>query len=284
MSRYPTPASLLENETDLVSLPDVVIHLQEAIADPSSTADTIANIIGNDPGLTARLLKLANSPLYGFSGRIDTISRAVSLVGTESLYHLVLATCVVSTFRNIPAKLLDMDEFWIQSAYCGVVARLLAKEARVLHPERLFVAGLLHAIGSLLIYVKCPDEAREILLASQGRRELVPLLERDLLGFTYADVGAEIARQWNLPLWLQKAIGYHLRPEAAGEQQFETGILYLADRLTDVLVQGDAIEDILAEIPGEIMDMTHLQEGQILRAMTEVYYEFTEVSSMLLSP
>ncbi len=283
MNKYPTPAALLEDDTDLVSLPDIVIRLQEAVRDPKSTADTFADIIGNDPALTARLLRLANSPLYGYGGRIDTVSRAVTLVGLEPLYHLALATCAISTFRNIPATLIDMDEFWVQSTYCGVVARLLAREAGVLHPERLFVAGLLHGIGSLLIYLKCPDEAREILLASQGKRSLIPLLEKDVLGFTYADVGAEIARRWNMPPWLQAAIGGHLQPEAVEEYQFETGLLYLADRLTDVLIQGDAVEDILAEIPDGVMALIRLREGQILEVMTEVYYEFSEVSSVLLS-
>jgi len=283
MSTYPTPSALLENETDLVSLPDVVFMLQEAIADPRSTAESIAEVISRDPALTARLLRLANSPIYGFGGRIDTVSRAVTLVGVEPIYHLALATCALNTFRNIPVQLIDMDEFGVQSVYCGVVARLLAKKANVLHPERLFVAGLLHAIGSLLIYCKCPDQAREILLASQGKRELVPLLEKDLLGFTYADVGAEIARLWNMPAWLREAIGFHTHPEDAEHIPLEAAHLYLADRLTNVLVQGEAVEDVLAEIPPSVLELTRLNEGQILQVMTDVYYDFTEVADVLLS-
>ncbi len=281
--KYASPAELLDSERDLVSLPDVVIRLQEAIDDPKSTAETIGAIVACDPALTARLLRLANSPIYGFSGRVDTISRAVTLVGMEPLYHLALATCAVSTFRNLPVQLIDMDEFWMQSVYCAVVSRLLAKEAKVLYPERLFVAGLLHAIGSLLIYRRCPDQAREILLASQGKRRLVPLLEKDLLGFTYAEVGAEIAKAWKMPLWLQEAIACHLNPETASHHPFETALVHLACRLTDVLVQGDAVEDILAEIPEEIKALTRLREGQIAEVMTEVYFEFIEVAKMLLS-
>jgi len=283
MSDYPTPLALLESESDLVSLPDVVVMLQEAIGDPRSTAESIADIISRDPALTARLLRLANSPIYGFGGRIDTVTRAVTLVGVEPIYHLALATCALTSFRNIPVQLIDMDEFWVQSVYCGVVARSLARKAKVLHPERLFVAGLLHQIGSLLIYCKCPDPAREILLASQGRRELVPLLEKDLLGYTYADVGAEIARQWNMPPWLGESIGHHIHPEEAGEFTLETALLHLADRLTSVLVHGEAVEDILAEIPPSSLELTRLSEGQILQVMTDVYYDFTEVADVLLS-
>lgn len=283
MSKYASPAELLESERDLVSLPDVALRLQEAIDDPRSTAETIGAIVACDPALTARLLRLANSPIYGFSGRIDTVSRAVTLVGMEPLYHLALATSAVSTFRNLPVQLIDMDEFWVQSTYCAVVARLFAKEVKVLYPERLFVAGLLHAIGALLIYLKCPDEAREILLASQGQRRLVPLLEKALLGFTYADVGAEIAKQWNMPAWLCEAIACHLAPETANCYPLETALLHLADRLTDVLVQGDAIEDVLAEIPEETKALCRLREGQILGVMGEVYFEFAEVAKLLLS-
>ncbi len=283
MSKYPTPGALLESESDLVSLPDIVVLLQEAIADPHSTAESIASIISRDPALTARLLRLANSPIYGFGGRIDTVSRAVTLVGVEPIYHLALSTCALHSFRNIPVQLIDMDEFWVQSVYSGVVARLLAVKANVLHPDRLFVAGLLHGIGSLLIYCKCPDQAREILLASQGKRELVPLLENDLLGFSYADVGAEIARRWNMPPWLVVSIANHIDPEAASSFQLETSLLHLADRLTSVLVFGEAVEDILAEIPPSVLELTRLNEGQILQVMTAVYYEFTEVADVLLS-
>ncbi len=283
MSNYSTPAELLESETDLVSLPDAVVLLQEAIADPRSTANTIAGIISRDPALTARLLRLANSPIYGFGGRIDTVSRAVTLVGVEPIYHLALSTCALHSFRKIPVQLIDMDEFWVQSIYCGVVARLLARQAEVLHPERLFVAGLLHGIGSLLIYCKCPDQAREILSASQGKRALVPLLEKDLLGFTYAEVGAEIARRWNMPDWLVSSIAQHVDPESADAFSLETALLYLADRLTNVLVFGEAVEDILADIPPPVLEMTGLKEGQVLHVMTEVYYEFTEVADVLLS-
>ncbi len=283
MSQYASPAALLESERDLVSLPDVVFRLQEAINDPRSTAETIGAIVACDPALTARLLRLANSPIYGFSRRVDTVSRAVTLVGMEPLYHLALATSALSAFRKLPVQLVDMDEFWLQSIYCAVVARLFAKEAKVLYPERLFVAGLLHSIGALLIYLKCPDAAREILLASQGKRALVPLLEKDLLGFTYADVGAEIAKVWNMPAWLQETIGCHLYPETALNYPFETALVHIADRLTDVLVQGNAVEDILAEIPEEVKSLTGMREAQIVEVMTEVYYEFTEVAQLLLS-
>lgn len=283
MSKYNSPAELLESGSDLISLPDVVFHLQQAIADPNGNSATIGEIIAKDPALTARLLKLANSPIYGFGGRIDTVTRAITLVGVQPLYSLALATCALSKFRNIPAQLIDMDEFWVQSTYCAVVARLLAKEAGVLHPERLFVGGLLHGIGALLLYYKCPDEAREILLAAQGKRSLIPLLEKDLMGFTYADVGGEIARQWNMPEWLQEAIRYHLEPEQARDFSLETALVSLASRLTSVLAEGDAVEDVVAEVPASILNITGLEENQIKRIMAEVYYEFTEVADLLLS-
>ena len=283
MSKFNSPAELLETGSELISLPDVLFQLQEAIANPNGNASVIGEIISKDPALTARLLKLANSPIYGFGGKIDTVSRAVTLVGVDSLYSLALATCALSKFRNIPTQLIDMDEFWVQSTYCAVVARLLAKEAGVLHPERLFVGGLLHGIGALLLYYKCPDETREILLAAQGKRSLVPLLEKDLLGFTYADVGREIARQWNMPVWLQEAIGLHLEPEKVKEFPLETALVSLAVRLTGVLSEGDAVEDILAEMPTEILEITHLEDSQVEQVMSDVYYEFTEVADLLLS-
>ena len=142
--------ALLDDVEGLVSPPDVCLRLFELIHAPTTGAKDIAAVVGVDPNLTTRLLRIANSSFYNFSRKIDTISRAVTVIGTAELYQLVLSVSAVKTFANIPNELVKMETFWRHSVYTGLLARALAIRANVLHPERLFVSGLMHDIGSLV--------------------------------------------------------------------------------------------------------------------------------------
>ena len=121
------------------------------LEDPNTTANDLGRVIGRDTGLTARLLKIVNSAFYGFQSRIETVSRAVTIIGMRELRGLVLAASAIEAFSKVPNKVLNMANFWRHSVYCGVVAQLLAERSNVLHAERLFVAGLLHDIGLVAI-------------------------------------------------------------------------------------------------------------------------------------
>jgi len=144
----------------LVSLPEVCHRLHELLEDPRKNSTDIARLIAQDADLTARLLKIANSSLYGYGGRINSLERAISLIGTSELLVLVLATSSVMTFPKIPGEFFNMASFWRHSVYSGVVARLLAQRCHVLHPERLFIAGLLHDIGLFALCVSHAGLAR----------------------------------------------------------------------------------------------------------------------------
>ncbi|HYE37055.1 HDOD domain-containing protein [Methylocaldum sp.] len=277
-----TPETLVIGAPQLASPPAAVARISTILGRENFTAGEVAEAIGQDPALTARLLKIVNSPYYGFSGRIDTISRAVGLVGVDMLYSLALTTSVIQGFRKIPTCLVNMTDFWLNSLYCGEIARLLAKEASVLHSERLFVAGLLHRIGALIIYIRLPDEAREILLAAAGDDRLIPGLEKDLLGFTYAEIGAELAKAWKVPPALRESIRWHLDPEQAEDYRLEASLLYLANQLKTVSLLGFPVEEVLAAIPDEVTAATRLEESQILSVMSDVAEKFSDTAALFI--
>ncbi|NHZ69838.1 MAG: HDOD domain-containing protein, partial [Thermotogales bacterium] len=156
-SRQESVIELLGDVEGLVSPPDVCLRLFELIHSPSSGAKEISGVVSVDPNLTARLLRMANSSFYNFSRKIDTISRAVTVIGNTELYQLVLSISAVKTFNTIPNELVKMETFWRHSVYTGLLARAIAARANVLHPERLFVAGLMHDIGSIILYHQRPD-------------------------------------------------------------------------------------------------------------------------------
>ena len=117
---------LLDKVDTLLSLPDVFARVNDLIDDPKSSARDIAEVISHDPGLTARLLKVVNSAYYGLSAPVDTVAKAVTVVGMEDLHALILGTSTVEAFQRIPSDLMDMDSFWHRSVFCALAARELA--------------------------------------------------------------------------------------------------------------------------------------------------------------
>ena len=149
---YTSPRDLLDGTEKLSSVSLVHERLNEAIFSKQATVDQISSIIMQDPGLTARLLRIVNSAYFGFPRKIDTISRAVMIVGTQQLHDLTLATSIVTLFRRIPEQFVSMESFWKHSVACGLAARVLAGLNRESNVERFFVAGILHDVGRLIMY------------------------------------------------------------------------------------------------------------------------------------
>ncbi|HED39521.1 MAG TPA: HDOD domain-containing protein [Chromatiales bacterium] len=226
-------ARWLGEVSGLVSPPDVYVKVFDLMESPTATADDMGLVISQDPSLTARLLKIVNSPFYNFSSRIDTVSRAIAVIGLRELYSLVVAVSAVKSFSAIPNDVVNMDTFWRHSIYCGIISRLLAKRCHVLHTERLFIAGLLHDIGSLVIYNRVPDIAKKMLESANGDEERLFAVEREELGFTHADLGGELLKQWSLPDSLQEAVAFHHQPGAAKVAAMEAAIVHIANILAN---------------------------------------------------
>ncbi|MCK4708379.1 MAG: HDOD domain-containing protein, partial [Gammaproteobacteria bacterium] len=220
-----TIEQLIEHSGELGSLPAVVVRINQAIDDPNSNATKIGRIVNEDPALTAQLLKLVNSPFYGFRSRIDTVFRAIAIIGHRELRHLVLTAHALKTFSDMPNELVSMPIFWRRSLSIGVLTRILASYAKERDIERLFISGLLHDIGSLLIYLQLPHEASEILIQSRSKGIWVRDLEEEILGFDHAQVGGAMLESWGLPAVLVEAVRYHLQPEKAPEEHQKAAYL-----------------------------------------------------------
>ncbi|MBI3562760.1 MAG: HDOD domain-containing protein [Gammaproteobacteria bacterium] len=233
-----TPHELVSGVVRLVSLPEVCIRVNEMLEDPKINANDIGKVICQDTGLTARLLKIVNSSFYGFPSRIETVSRAVTVIGLRELRGLVLAASAVEAFSKIPNDVLNMVKFWRHSVYCGVVAKLLAQRCHVLHSERLFVAGLLHDIGKLIISHRLPGEAREILRLQKENQGSDLELERQVLGFDHAMVGGELLKVWQMPKTLMYAVRHHHQPQESDDAIIDVALVHIANGLTFVAEQG----------------------------------------------
>lgn len=226
-----TPQALVNKSLELVSAPTTYARLDALISDPDSAIDDISAVINTDPALTTRLLKIVNSPFYGFPSQINTISRAITIIGTRELTHLVLATSVMNAFRGIPANLMDMDTFWRHSLACAITAKYLAEATHQTNHEQYFIAGLLHNIGSLVLYQSVPELAREAINSARFGHEVLHEAEKRIIGFDHAEVGAILIQNWRLPESLAQVARNHHQPSKAEQDKLEVAIVHIADIL-----------------------------------------------------
>lgn len=224
---------LVQGVGSLVTLPDVFVRINQLVNDPNSNIADIAKAASQDPSFTVRLLRVANSSFYGFSSTIDTVPKAVSIIGTSQIRSLALATSVASSFDGLPNTLVSMEDFWRHSLYCALIARTLAKQVRKCDPDALFTAALLHDIGELVIFNRLPEQAKDALLLVLDSADEMPvhLAEQQVIGFDHAQVGGELARQWKLPPLLEECIEFHHAVNAGLRFPREVAIVHIANAL-----------------------------------------------------
>ena len=204
--------AIIEADPTLTSLPDVFVRINEVLNDPGSTAQEAAGAIGKDTSLSAKLLQLVNSAFYGFPVKVDTLSRAVTIVGSRQISTLALGISVLGIFKDLPEGLVEMRSFWKHSIGCGIIASNLATAGGGgdgVEVERLFVAGLLHDVGRLVLYRNLPRHAAHVLAKARNEGIFLRDAERALLGFDHATLGGMLLRRWRFPEHLERAVRHH---------------------------------------------------------------------------
>ena len=274
---------LVQGSIELVSLPEVVMRTVDLINNPDTSAAEIGQVISEDPGLTARLLKIVNSPFYGFPSRIDTVSRAITVIGTLELLDLILATSVVKAFRGISTELVDMDRFWEHSLYAGLIARILAGRMRAPNTERYFIAGLLHDIGSLAMYRQMPDMAARALRRAQNESKPLHEIELEMIGFDHGEVGGELMRSWRLPDALSVPIHFHHLPLAAQEHQLETAVVHLADAIACAMHAPASDTTHIPPMESGAWDLTGLPVAVMADVIEEAATQFEDARAVILA-
>jgi HD-like signal output (HDOD) protein len=231
---------LVERIQGLPTLPSMLHNINQMILNPRTSAKEVAQVISVDPSLTAKVLRVVNSSFYGFPNRITTISHAIVILGFNTIKSIVLSSTIFDVFRR-DAKPTDFDrrEFWKHSIGCGAAAKVLGRRLGYPMLEELFIAGLLHDVGKIVMDQFLPDKFAEVLERVRANNLLISEGEAQVLGATHADVGAWLFERWNLSRGLIETVRCHHNPALAAETSKFAEIIHVADVLVRALRFGN---------------------------------------------
>nr|WP_321501582.1 HDOD domain-containing protein [uncultured Dethiosulfovibrio sp.] len=236
---YLSVMQLLESHPDLVSLPDVYYRIVECLKSPISSSSDLAAVVGMDTNLTARLLRLVNSPVYSPSSPVNTVARAITLLGAKQLSTLALGVSVISIFDDLSPEYLTMEEFWRHSLATAIIAKLIAKDLK-LDQELLFTAGTLHDLGRLIMVERMPFQMEAAIYLSYSKQTPLYEAERETLGFDHGRVGGKLLKMWGIPDPLQSIVRFHHTPAMAKGMELEADVIALSDMITIALDIGSS--------------------------------------------
>ncbi len=278
-----SPKDLITGSTKTSSLPEIFIMLNETLNDPTSSFSDIAKVISLDSALAARILRIVNSSLYSFPSNVETVTHAISIIGTQQLHDLALATTILTKFQGVPEDLVNMDRFWRHSLGCAVTARILAIQCRESNPERFYLCGILHDVGRLIIMENLPEQAREIVARHQGEGGLMFDVEQQVLGFDHAEVGASLAKAWKLPLSYEEIIACHHKPSKARRYPVESAMVNLADIISKAMELGSSGDPFVPPLDEKSWDHVGLNPGLLESIWVQVENQYNENVEIVLS-
>ena len=264
------PKTLIDSSPELGSPPVVYVRLMEVIDDPTKGAHDVADVISLDAALTVRLLRLVNSAAFAHRRQIDSVSQAVGVLGTTGLRDLALATSVTTFFKDVPPELIHADDFWRHSLATGVAAKVIAGLRNERNADRFFVAGLLHDIGRLVLYLGAPEEARTILDHALEKEISLFEAERELVGFDHGAIGGALMAHWNMPDALAQSITHHHSPGATKAFAVEASTVHLADIFAHELALGRSGESRVPTRQEGAMDRLGIDEATLPDALVKI--------------
>ncbi len=259
----------VEDLSNLPTLPGVVKVLTSMVESSTAAASDVGEVIAKDQVLSARLLRLVNSPVYGFPGRISSVTHAVVLLGFNVVKGLVLGAAVFDSMAT------EAQGLWEHSLGCAVLSRRIAKERRMKDAEEIMVAGLLHDLGKVVLTYLAPDDYAQVRQTAQEHRLHIAEAEREVFGVDHARVAEWIARHWRLPLRLSDPLVYHHAPARAANFREVTAVVHLANILARGMGYGYPGDMTMPALDHEAFHALGLSFPQIDRILEGAEAEYT---------
>jgi HD-like signal output (HDOD) protein len=273
------PINIVQMDIKLPTMPTVLGELQEVTSKEYASASTVGDVIAKDPSLTAWVLKLVNSPFFGFSVKVDTVTRAVALLGVEQIKTLAIGGMLQNLVVRMPKGILNLEDFWRHSIATSIAAQTIWKALGKKDSERLFVAGLLHDCGILALAYASPDIAKALNASCHLSGKQRHLIEQELVSFDHARLGGMLLHRWNMPLPLVMAVLRHHEVEAP-ERYTEAAVVHLADVIA-FAVAGISVDDLVPPIDPAVWKVLRLDQSKINFTADSIVEKLNDLCTVL---
>jgi putative nucleotidyltransferase with HDIG domain len=268
---------ILKNVKDAPTLPTVYTALCDAMANPQSTANDVAKIVSMDQASTVKILRIANSSFFGFSGRIENIQRAIVILGFNEVRNLIMASSVMKIFsRKDALNGFRPSDFWAHSLAVGLIARSVARLAGCPIVENFFVAGILHDIGKLYFYQFAEDDFARVISSVEKENRLIRDAEVEIFGMDHALMGGLLADHWKLPKPIHDAIHYHHFGTAGDEPDLLVASVHVGDILARALGLGHPGDDLVPQPNENVWEVLKLRPGMISKMIPSFLQDYEE--------
>lgn len=278
-------ASLLEkicSADNLPSLPAAAIEVLQLTRAEDVEPEDIARVIQKDPALTAKILKVANSPMFGLSCEIGSVSRAIMLLGLRTVKVMALSFSLVDKFGEHRKGEFDYPKYWRRSLTHAVASKLIGGHLHQVRRDECFVGGLLADVGMLAACRCVPEKYREVLARQASAPGPIQAIEQEMLGLTHAQISAALLRKWSLPALLCDAVAAHHGEgidELGDRTRLLASVLYAGALIADLFC-GDVQRSELDPVKARCGELVSLPAGALECVLDEVAPHVTEASSL----
>ncbi|MCL4537431.1 MAG: HDOD domain-containing protein [Nitrospirae bacterium] len=268
--------SKIEKIDNLPTVPPVLKNLLNIIENPNVSLSEIGNFILKDLVLTSRILRVVNSPIYGFPGRISTVSQALILLGLNVVKGMLLGVSVFEVMKKVMAGL------WEHSVGCAITARIISKKKALSYLEEVSVAALLHDIGKVVLGLKFSDKYKKVMSEAEKKDIFVFDSEKNYFSVSHATVGAWLTEKWKFPRNLVEVIEYHHKPHLSKNVPVQTAIVHLSDILVRAKGFGFAGDALVPAVNPSVWEMLDFTETDIKEILDEMEDSFVRTEDVLL--
>ncbi len=271
---------IVKNIQDLPALPAVVMELLDSIDREDIDVGALAKKVSHDQALTAKTLRLANSPIYATQVKVTTIQQAITLLGFQNVRNLITAAGLAGCFPDGRCAGFDFKAFWRHSIATAVCGKVLARHLHV-NQDFAFTAGLLHDIGRLVLATAFPQQYERAIAHRVAHDCHMLDAEQTVLGMDHVIAGHALAEHWNFSETMQKAIAGHHEPEAPGAG-FLASIVHVADFIAHALDLSGQVDDMVPNLSLVAVNSLGMDEETYLHVFRETELEFGEINRVLL--
>jgi putative nucleotidyltransferase with HDIG domain len=266
----------IEQIDTLPTIPAVLQRLLKLIENPKVSLTEVGNFIQSDPVLTSRVLKMVNSPIYGFPGRISAVPQALILLGLNVVRGLLLGVSVFEVMQK------SMVGLWDHSLGCAIASRIIAKKKNLPEPEEISIAGLLHDIGKVVMILRYKEDYDKVMKEAETKDLFILEAEKGIFEITHADGGSWIAKKWNFPLSLVEIIEYHHKPHLSKSLPLQTAIVHLGDILTRSVGFGYSGDHHVPAVNPAAWELLALSDADLREIYDEMDAAFSEAETFLI--